>query len=325
MFPVKFCAMVEPLADLYRAVVAPGTGGGRLDKFLALATGLSRMRLKALIEAGHAALDGATIKDASARVKPGQAVTLEVPPPVAAVPRAQAIPLTVVYEDAALIVVDKPAGLVVHPAPGNPDRTLVNALLAHCRGSLSGIGGVERPGIVHRIDKDTSGLLVAAKTEAAHRALAARFAAHDLERGYKAVVWGAPAGASGTVDAALGRSRHDRKKIALVESGKPAVTHWRVEARYGRPPLASLLDCRLETGRTHQIRVHLAALGHGLVGDQSYGRRPKGTPPLLARFPRQALHAWLLGFPHPVTGERLRFEADMPEDMRDLIDSLEQF
>lgn len=317
--------MVEPSAALHRAVVAPEAGGERLDKFLALATGLSRMRLKALIEAGHAAIDGATIEDPSARVKPGQTATLAVPAPRPALPQAQAIPLVVVYEDEALIVIDKPAGLVVHPAPGNPDRTLVNALLAHCRGSLSGIGGVERPGIVHRIDKDTSGLLVAAKTEAAHRALAARFAAHDLDRGYKALVWGAPSGNRGTIDAALGRSRHDRKKIAPVAGGKPAVTHWTVEARYGRPPVASLLDCRLETGRTHQIRVHLASLGHGLIGDPSYGRRPKGTPSELARFPRQALHAWLLGFAHPVTGEMLRFESHMPADMTALTDSLERF
>ncbi len=295
--------------------------GDRLDKFLARSTGLSRMRLKGLIEAGQAAIDGATIEDASARVKPGQTVTLGVPPAAPATPAAQEIPLTVVYEDVDLIVIDKPAGLVVHPAPGNPDRTLVNALLAHCRGSLSGIGGVERPGIVHRIDKDTSGLMVVAKSERAHLGLADLFARHDIDRGYKAVVWGSPKTRAGTVEAPIGRARFDRKKMAIVAEGKPAVTHWTVERRFGTA--AALVDCRLETGRTHQIRVHMASLGHGLVGDKTYGRVPKGAPSMARAFPRQALHAWLLGFRHPVSAEILRFESNLPKDMNELLDSLE--
>lgn len=281
------------------------------------------MRLKGLIEAGQATIDGATINDASARVKPGQAITLDVPPNAPAKPQAQEIPLTIVYEDVDLIVIDKPAGLVVHPAPGNPDNTLVNALLAHCRGALSGIGGVERPGIVHRIDKDTSGLLVVAKSEVAHHGLSGLFSRHDIDRGYKAVVWGNPKGKEGTVEAPIGRARFDRKKMAVVAEGKPAITHWTVEARFGTPPIAALIDCRLETGRTHQIRVHMASLGHGLVGDKTYGRAPKGPPSMAAAFPRQALHAWLLGFRHPVTGKSLRFESNLPRDLNELLDSLE--
>jgi 23S rRNA pseudouridine1911/1915/1917 synthase len=312
--------MVDSLATLHRAVV---DAGDRLDKFLARSTGLSRMRLKGLIEAGQATIDGATIEDASARVKPGQAVTLGVPPNAPATPQAQDIPLTVVYEDVDLIVIDKPAGLVVHPAPGNPDNTLVNALLAHCRGALSGIGGVERPGIVHRIDKDTSGLLVVAKSEAAHHGLSALFSRHDIDRGYKAVVWGNPKGKAGVVEAPIGRARFDRKKMAVVAEGKPAITHWTVEARFGTPPIAALIDCRLETGRTHQIRVHMASLCHGLIGDKTYGRAPKGPPSMAAAFPRQALHAWLLGFRHPVTGKSLRFESNLPRDLNELLDSLE--
>ncbi len=312
------------LETLHRVTVDETDGGDRLDRFLARATGLSRMRLKGLIETGQATVDGATIEDASARVKPGQVIMLGVPPAAPATPEAQEIPLMVVYEDEDLIVIDKPAGLVVHPAPGNPDRTLVNALLAHCRGSLSGIGGVERPGIVHRIDKDTSGLMVVAKSEAAHHFLADLFARHDLERGYKAVVWGSPKSNAGAVDGPIGRSRADRKKMAIVEGGKHAITHWRVERRFGAPPVAALMDCRLETGRTHQIRVHLASLGHGLVGDPVYGRAPKGAPAAAKAFPRQALHAWLLGFRHPRSAEMLHFESNLPNDMSELLDSLER-
>ena len=304
--------------------MAEEDGGERLDKILARATGLSRTRLKDLIEAGHVSIDGATIVDGSARVKPAQALVLDVPPPTPATPRAQAMDLTIAYEDEHLIVVDKPAGLVVHPAPGNPDGTLVNALLEHCKGQLSGIGGVERPGIVHRIDKETSGLVVVAKTEAAHHGLAALFARHNLDRGYKAVVYGNPAANAGSVDRPIARSRFDRKKMAVVEGGKEAITHWQVEMRFGRPPVAALLDCRLETGRTHQIRVHLAALGHGLVGDPLYGRPQKGAPKAALAFPRQALHAWLLGFRHPISGEDLSFESELPNDINDLIGSLEE-
>lgn len=314
---------MDLLATLHRLVVEDAAGGGRLDRFLATATGLSRVRLKGLIEAGQVTVDGATIEDASARVKPGQAVVLGVPPATPATPQAQAMDLVIPYEDEHLIVVDKPAGLVVHPAPGNPDGTLVNALLDHCRGSLSGIGGVERPGIVHRIDKDTSGLLVVAKTEAAHHGLADLFARHDLDRGYKAVVWGSPATTEGTVERPIARSRFDRKKMAIVEDGKPAITHWQVERRFGRPPVASLLDCRLETGRTHQIRVHLTSLGHALIGDPVYGRVPRGAPKAAAAFGRQALHAWLLGFRHPISAKLLQFESELPNDMSELLDSLE--
>ncbi|TDP45517.1 RluA family pseudouridine synthase [Zavarzinia compransoris] len=308
---------------MHRLTVAEADGTDRLDKYLARATGLSRMRLKGLIEAGQATIDGATIEDVSARVKPGQSVTLDIPPARPADPKPEAIDLVIVHEDEHLVVVDKPAGLVVHPAPGNPDGTLVNALLAHCRGRLSGIGGVERPGIVHRIDKDTSGILVVAKTEAAHHGLSDLFARHDLTRGYKAVVYGNPAANAGSVDRPLGRSRHDRKKMAIVEDGKQAITHWQVEARFGRPPVAALLDCRLETGRTHQIRVHLSSLGHGLVGDTVYGRPQKGAPAPALAFGRQALHAWLLGFRHPVSGNLLEFESELPDDMSGLLDSLE--
>ena len=315
---------MDMLSNPHQVTVAEEDGGERLDKVLARTTGLSRMRLKGLIETGRVTIDGATIEDASARVKPGQALVVDVPPPEPATPIAQAIDLVIPYEDEHLIVVDKPAGLVVHPAPGNPDGTLVNALLEHCKGQLSGIGGVERPGIVHRIDKDTSGLLVVAKTEEAHHGLAALFAAHDLDRGYKAVVYGNPPANAGTVDRPIARSRYDRKKMAIVETGKEAITHWQVEARFGRPPVAALLDCRLETGRTHQIRVHLASLGHGLVGDPLYGRPQKGAPQVALNFPRQALHAWLLGFRHPVTREPLSFESELPNDLNDLLTSLEE-
>ena len=308
---------------MHRLTVEAADGNDRLDKYLARATGLSRMRLKGLIEAGQAMIDGATIEDVSARVKPGQVVELGVPPARPADPKPEEIALTVVHEDEHLIVIDKAAGLVVHPAPGNPDGTLVNALLAHCRGQLSGIGGVERPGIVHRIDKDTSGLLVVAKSEVAHHGLSDLFARHDLTRGYKAAVYGNPASNAGIIDRPLGRSRFDRKKMAIVEDGKDAITHWQVEARFGRPPVAALLDCRLETGRTHQIRVHLSSLGHGLIGDPVYGRAQKGAPAAALAFPRQALHAWLLGFRHPVSGDFLEFESELPEDMRQLLDNLE--
>ena len=239
------------------------------------------------------------------------------PPPVPAEPEGEAIPLDVVYEDDDLIVIDKPAGLVVHPAAGNQTGTLVNALIAHCGASLSGIGGVMRPGIVHRLDKDTSGLMVVAKTDRAHRSLADQFADHGrtgpLERGYMALVWGVPDRADGTIEAALGRSTKNREKIEVKrEGGREAITHYHVAERYGaagKPAVASLVECRLETGRTHQIRVHLAAIGHPVIGDRTYGAGFATKPALLpeparslaARFPRQALHAYLLGFEHPVS------------------------
>jgi 23S rRNA pseudouridine1911/1915/1917 synthase len=235
-----------------------------------------------------------------------------------------------------LIVIDKPAGLVVHPAAGNHTGTLVNALIAHCGASLSGIGGVARPGIVHRLDKDTTGLMVVAKTDRAHRGLAAQFADHGrtgpLERGYLALVWGAPGRPQGTVDAPLGRSTRNREKIEIRRTGgREAITHYRVEEKYGpaERPLAALVECQLETGRTHQIRVHLASLGHPVVGDRAYGSGfatktallPEPARALAAAFPRQALHAFLLGFEHPVTGEEMRFEAPLPADMEELVEA----
>ncbi|WP_439814226.1 RluA family pseudouridine synthase [Zavarzinia sp. CC-PAN008] len=306
--------------------MTPDRAGDRLDKVLANALpDLSRARLKSLIEAGAVSTEGATIREPARPVKPGQVVMVRVQPDVEASPQAQEIPLDVVYEDMDLIVVNKQPGLVVHPAPGSPDMTLVNALLAHCGDSLSGIGGVKRPGIVHRLDKDTSGLMVAAKSDAAHAGLSAMFAAHDMDRGYRAVTWGVPSPPQGRIDGAIGRNPHDRQRMAIVSrGGKDAVTHYAVEQRFGLA--AALVGCRLETGRTHQIRVHLASRGHGLVGDPLYGRAPRGAraqlPSLAVGFPRQALHAWLLGFRHPVTGRNLRFEADIPGDMKDLLRAL---
>ncbi|WP_404386063.1 RluA family pseudouridine synthase [Caenispirillum salinarum] len=319
---------------LHTAEAGPEAAGLRLDKWLAEALGdpgLTRSRLKQLIDEGRVTLDGRTLTaaDASRKIKAGQTAAVAVPPPDPAVPEPQDIPLAVVFEDAHLIVVDKPAGMVVHPAAGNADGTLVNALLHHCGASLSGIGGVRRPGIVHRIDKDTSGLLVAAKSDAAHQGLAALFARHDIERVYTAVVWGVPVPRKGTITGNIARSTANRQKMAVVKSGgKPAVTHYQVTA-----PLAggtALVTCRLETGRTHQIRVHMATQGHPLVGDPVYGRsRNVGRRGLseaqaaaLKGFGRQALHAGVLGFVHPVTGEALRFESALPEDMADLVDAL---
>lgn len=300
-----------------------GTKGGRIDKALADASGLSRERIKALMGEGRVELAGKAVAQASLKVEPGTPFTIIVPEAAPAEAVAQDIPLVIVFEDEHLIIVDKPAGLVVHPAAGNLDGTLVNALLHHCRGELSGIGGVARPGIVHRIDKDTSGLLVVAKTDKAHEGLAAQFADHSIERAYRAVVGGRPVPSSGTVRGAIARSTHDRKKMALVEDGrgKHAVTHFRtLETLRG----ATLVECRLETGRTHQVRVHMASIGHALLGDPVYGRTPSALRPSLGRlgFSRQALHAAELGFVHPVSGERVHFASPLPDDMRTLIDEL---
>ncbi len=301
--------------------------GARLDKFLAdTLPDLSRTRIKALIKDSQLTSSGATITDPSYRVKPDQTFNLTIPKATPAIPRGQAIALDVVYEDAALIVINKPAGMVVHPAPGNPDSTLVNALIGHCGDSLSGIGGVMRPGIVHRLDKDTSGLVVAAKTDAAHQGLTAQFASRSLSRIYQALVWGLPSPIADRIEGNIGRNPQNRKKMAVVaEGGRTAVTHYRVLRNLDG--VASLVECRLETGRTHQIRVHLAHIGYPVIGDPVYGRaggrrRATLSPPAqdaAAGFSRQALHAWSLAFRHPVSGEDLRFETALPDDMDRLI------
>ena len=301
--------------------LAPGHAGWRLDRALADAVpNLSRERLKALIRSG--ALEPG-VRDPAIKVRGDEAFRLMVPEPEPAHNIAQDIPLEIVFEDEHLLVLDKPAGLVVHPAAGNLDGTLVNALLHHCAGKLSGIGGVARPGIVHRIDKDTSGLLVVAKTDVAHEGLAKQFAAHSIDRRYLAIVAGTPRQSEGKVDAPLARSSHDRKKIAIVSAGrgKRAVTHWK---RLQLLRDAALVECTLETGRTHQVRVHMASLGHPLLGDPVYGRSGKANRDLLRTlgFQRQALHAARLGFTHPVTKLRLSFSSGMPPDMQELFTAL---
>ena len=298
-------------------------GGERLDKALAQASGLSRERVKALIAEGHVSLDGQPAAQPSVKAPVGARFRIEVPAAARAEAAAQDIPLRIVFEDDHLVVVDKPAGMVVHPAAGNPDGTLVNALLHHCRGRLSGIGGVARPGIVHRIDKDTSGLLVVAKSDAAHEGLARQFAAHSLERAYLAVCNGHPRQSSGTISGRVGRSDANRKKMAVLPNessrGKHAVTHYKVLRELDG---CSLVECRLETGRTHQVRGHLSSIGHALLGDPLYGRLNPQVREALKRlnFHRQALHAAVLGFIHPVTGDQLRFTSDLPPDMEELID-----
>ena len=301
----------------------------RIDRLLAAAIdGLSRSRIQALIADRclrvETAAGAQTITEPSYRVKPRQLIVLEVPPPVDAKPQGQEMPLSVVFEDAHLIVIDKPPGLVIHPAPGNPDRTLVNALIAHCGGQLSGIGGVRRPGIVHRLDKETSGLIVAAKTDTAHAGLSRQFAQRRITRAYRALVIGVPAPPTGEIAGNIGRSPRNRKKMAVLTSGgKPALTRYRLIHSFGG--LASLIECRLATGRTHQIRVHLAEIGHAVIGDPLYGRRrrlaraPDGLAELIRDFPRQALHATVLGFVHPVTGAPLTFASPLPHDMERLI------
>ena len=287
--------------------------GLRLDRFLALRLPeLSRSRLQALVREGRLTLGGRVIDEPGHRVKPGDAVALEVPAPRAATPAAEARALEVLFEDEHLIVIVKPAGIVVHPAPGHADGTLVNALLAHCAGSLSGIGGVLRPGIVHRLDREVSGVMVVAKHDRAHVGLAGQFSVHSIERVYEAIVWGVPGMAAGTVDRALGRHPVDRKRMAIVQrGGKRAVTHWRLlEAAGSR---AARLEFRLETGRTHQIRVHAASLGHPILGDRLYGRGRDGAGPAAVReLDRILLHARRLGFVHPVTGTALRFDVPPP-------------
>lgn len=310
-------------------IILQGTiaeSGQRLDKALADGSGLSRERVKALLDEGRITLGGVVAKQASAKPAAGTAWTISVPQAIPAEAQPQDIPLVVAYEDEHLIVVDKPAGLVVHPAAGNADGTLVNALLHHCRGQLSGIGGVARPGIVHRIDKDTSGLLVVAKSDAAHEGLARQFADHSIHRAYRAITAGIPVPPTGTVRGAIARSPHDRKKMALVEDGrgKHAVTHYRTLQTLDG---AALVECRLETGRTHQVRVHLSSIGHPLLGDPVYGRTPSKLRPMIAElgFRRQALHAAELGFDHPITGAKVHLVSEMPADMLELIAELGGF
>jgi 23S rRNA pseudouridine1911/1915/1917 synthase len=315
-----------------------GMAAERLDRVLArLQADLSRSRLQALIRDGQVAVDDTPVLDPNRKVAGGVRITLTVPPPVPAEPAGEAIDLTVVYEDDDVIVIDKPPGLVVHPAAGHDSGTLVNALIAHCGESLSGIGGVKRPGIVHRLDKDTSGLLVVAKNDLAHQALAAQFADHGrtgpLERAYLAILWGVPERRRGTVEAALARSTHNREKIVVVgeDRGRYAITHYEVlEGLPPANPIASLVRCELETGRTHQIRVHMAHLGHPLLGDATYGsgfktkanRLSEPQKEALNALNRQALHAAILGFEHPRSGEFMRFESPLPLDMAALLQAL---
>ncbi len=317
-------------ATTYTVKVEENKAGARLDRVLAEALPeLSRTRVQNLIREGHVvAFGGLAIVDPDFRVDPGSVWRIEAAPLPAPKVLAEAIPLDVVFEDDDLIVVDKPAGLVVHPGAGNPDGTLVNALLRHCRGELARAGGLLRPGIVHRLDKDTSGLIVVAKTDAAYRSLVQQFAAHSIERGYYAVVHGLPCPAEGRIEGAIGRSPANRKKMAVVASGgKPAATDYRTVSTFNR--VASLIECRPLTGRTHQIRVHLTSIGHPLVGDPLYGHqgmrlRRNGPAAVAAVLKRQALHAFLIAFDHPTAGRRLRFQSEVPLDMKGLTCELER-
>ena len=332
--------MTDPEATLTTIEIAEAEAAQRLDRVLGgRIAELSRARLQALIKQGRITRDGRTIEEPGHRVKPGERYVVAVPPPQAAEPRAENIDLAIVHEDADLIVVDKPAGLVVHPAPGHSGGTLVNALIAHCGDSLSGIGGVRRPGIVHRLDKDTSGLLVIAKSDAAHRGLSEQFAAHGsdgkLSRRYLALVWGTPVRPRGAIDAAIARSRHNRTRMAVSQgpTARHAVTHYVVLEIYRDSegvPLATLLELELETGRTHQIRVHLAEIGHPVLGDPVYGsgfassarRLDEKAQVALKNLGRQALHGAGLGFVHPVTGRKLAFESAPPADFATLLAAL---
>ena len=338
--------MTEPFneaGETRKVLIADETADGRLDQWLTGSLGeeFSRNRVKSLIEQGAVTLNGAVITEPKKKIRPGDRVTLEMPEPEDPVPQGEDIPLDILYEDKDLIVIAKPAGLVVHPGAGNWTGTLVNALIHHCGDSLSGIGGVKRPGIVHRLDKDTTGVMVAAKNDVAHRHLAAQFADHGrtgpLERAYQAVVWGRPRTLRGTVDAPLGRGNDRTKRAVRREESadsREAITHYEVIERFRETEdancLASLIECQLETGRTHQIRVHMAHLGNPLIGDAEYGAGfrtkanllPDETKAVVNAFHRQALHAFLLAFEHPTTGETMHFEAPVPEDMEQLIEAL---
>ncbi|MCE6074177.1 RluA family pseudouridine synthase [Agrobacterium vitis] len=329
----------EPRKEL----IAGEDAEGRLDAWLAASLGgdLSRNRVKALIEQGAVFINGTAVTEPKRKIKPGDQVVIAMPEPEDPEPKGEDIPLTVLYEDKDLIVLSKPAGLVVHPGAGNWTGTLVNALIHHCGDSLSGIGGVKRPGIVHRLDKETSGVMVVAKNDIAHRHLADQFADHGrsgpLERAYQALVWGRPRGLRGTIDAALGRAGDRTKRTVKREDtddAREAITHYQVMERYGEKPdatcLASLVECRLETGRTHQIRVHMAHIGHPLIGDPEYGAAfktkanllPEAAKAIVTNFHRQALHAYLLAFEHPTTGDVMHFEAPIPDDMETIIEAL---
>ncbi|BCH63627.1 pseudouridine synthase [Agrobacterium vitis] len=329
----------EPRKEL----IAGEDAEGRLDAWLAASLGgdLSRNRVKALIEQGAVFVNGTAVTEPKRKIKPGDQLVIAMPEPEDPEPKGEDIPLTVLYEDKDLIVLSKPAGLVVHPGAGNWTGTLVNALIHHCGDSLSGIGGVKRPGIVHRLDKETSGVMVVAKNDIAHRHLADQFADHGrsgpLERAYQALVWGRPRGLRGTIDAALGRAGDRTKRTVKREDtddAREAITHYQVMERYGEKPdatcLASLVECRLETGRTHQIRVHMAHIGHPLIGDPEYGAAfktkanllPDAAKAIVTNFHRQALHAYLLAFEHPTTGDVMHFEAPIPDDMETIIRAL---
>ena len=319
------------MSDAARHIVTfdESASGERLDRALAVALPtLTRSRVKALIEGRRVTLaDGRTIEEPSRKVKTGDCFVVDVPEPEPAVPLPQARALDILYEDSDLLVLDKPAGLVVHPAPGNPDHTLVNALLAHCGDSLSGIGGVRRPGIVHRLDKNTSGVMVVAKNDRTHQGLSRLFAAHDLTRVYQALVWGEPKPSTGTIDAAIGRHPVDRKRMTVRKtSGRAALTEYWLEKRFGSAlhPLASLVGAKLGTGRTHQVRVHLAHIGCPVVGDPIYGRKSRNVvvPEALKVFPRQALHAARLEFRHPGTHKVMSFATELPQDFQKLVASL---
>lgn len=313
--------MKKPSEILEGTIQSPA----RLDKALAEASELSRARIQDLIAQGMVEVDGAPATSAKAKVATGAGFRILVPPAAEAEAQPQDIPLSIAFEDEHLIVVDKPAGMVVHPAAGNLDGTLVNALLHHCKGRLSGIGGVARPGIVHRIDKDTSGLLVVAKNDTAHEGLARQFADHSVHRRYLAVCAGRPKPADGTIEGRIGRSDANRKKMAVLDKkssrGKHAVTHYKMLKSLDS---SALVECRLETGRTHQVRVHLASIGHALLGDPLYGRTPANLRPIINQlgFDRQALHAANLGFEHPVSSKWLEFSSPLPVDMQALIDEL---
>jgi 23S rRNA pseudouridine1911/1915/1917 synthase len=347
MAPLEIKAPDSEAGDRMKALVVEADGAGtRLDQWLAiqLAPDLSRNRIKSLIEAGTVAIDGAVVSEPKRKVREGEVVTVTVPEAEPAEPEGEDITLNILFEDDDLIVINKPAGLVVHPGAGNWTGTLVNALIHHCGDSLSGIGGVKRPGIVHRLDKDTSGVMVVAKTDKAHKKLSEAFADHgqtgSLERAYLALVWGVPNQPNGTINAHLGRSSKDRLKQAVVSEGRDdarhAITHFSVVERFGQKPdgtaMASLIECRLETGRTHQIRVHMAHIGHPLIGDQDYGmafktkinKLPDTLATQVRALGRQALHAYLLAFDHPRSAEFMEFKSEMPNDMSELVDAFRQ-